>query len=530
MPITPDWNNPYPTVRRPLLARNVVCTSQPLAAQAGLRMLLAGGNAVDAALAAAITLPIVEPISNGLGSDAFAIVWDGGQLHGLNGSGRAPMAWTADYFRGQASIPSRGWNSVTVPGAVSTWVALSQRFGKLPFARLFEPAIDYARNGFPVSAFIARSWAAQVAELASQPGFAQAFMPGGRAPAMGEIFRLPAAARTLELIAATKGEAFYRGELADRISRHAAECGGAMTTRDLSAHGCDWCGTLSQDYRGLTVHELPPNGQGIVCLLALGILSHLDMAAYPVDSADSLHLQIEALKLAFADAYRHVADPRFMELKPSSLLDPDYLASRARLIDRRRAQDFGHGDPPRGGTVYLAAADANGMMVSMIQSNFSGFGSGVVVPETGISLQNRGAGFLLRPGHPNEVGPGKRPFHTIIPGFVTRNAQPVMTLGLMGGSMQPQGHTQLMVRIADYGQNPQAAMDAPRFRIVKGLEVNIEPGFPAETLSGLAARGHHIVALPAGYMDFGCSQLIWKLQDGYVAASDARRDSLAVGF
>jgi gamma-glutamyltranspeptidase/glutathione hydrolase len=493
-------------------------------------MLLAGGNAVDAALAAAATLPVVEPISNGLGSDAFAIVWDGRTLHGLNASGRSPMGWSPHYFRGRSSMPTRGWNSVTVPGAVSAWVALSRRFGRLPFEKLFEPAIEYAAGGFPVSPFVAQSWAAQCAELAVQPGFADAFMPRGRAPAMGEIFRLPAAARTLEKIAATQGDAFYRGELAERIARHAAECGAAMTGQDLAAHACDWCGTLSQDYRDLTVHEIPPNGQGLVCLMALGILAHYDVAGLPVDGADSLHLQIEAVKLAFADAYRHVSDARFMQVEPSSLLDPDYLASRARLIDMNRAQDFGHGTPPAGGTVYLAAADAGGMMVSYIQSNFSGFGSGVVVPDTGISLQNRGAGFALRPGHPNEVGPGKRPFHTIIPGFVTRAGKPLMTLGLMGGSMQPQGHTQLMVRIADYGQNPQAAVDAPRFRVVQGLEVNVEPGFPPDTLRELSTRGHRIMALPAGYMDFGCSQLVLALENSYFAASDARRDSLAVGF
>jgi gamma-glutamyltranspeptidase/glutathione hydrolase len=264
--------------------------------------------------------------------------------------------------------------------------------------------------------------------------------------------------------------------------------------------------------------------------MALGILAHHDVASLPVDGADSVHLQIEAVKLAFADAYRHVSDAGFMQVEPSSLLDPDYLALRARLIDMKRAQEFGHGTPPAGGTVYVAAADAGGIVVSYIQSNFSGFGSGVVVPDTGISLQNRGAGFVLRPGHPNEVGPGKRPFHTIIPGFVTRAGKPLMTLGLMGGSMQPQGHTQLMVRIADYGQNPQAAVDAPRFRVVQGMEVNLEPGFPPDTLRELSARGHRIVALPAGYMDFGCSQLVLALENSYFAASDARRDSLAVGF
>ncbi|MCC6473280.1 MAG: gamma-glutamyltransferase family protein [Burkholderiales bacterium] len=524
-----DWRNPYPTPRRPTVGRGVVSTSQPLAAQAGARMLLAGGNAVDAALAAAITLTLVEPISNGIGSDAFAIVWDGVKLHGLNASGRSPEAWTPEYFAGQSSVPLRGWNSVTVPGAVSGWVALAERFGKLPFEKHFEPAIDYAANGFPVSPYVAQRWQAESLELAAQPGYAEAFLPGARAPQMGETFRLPAAARTLERIAHTRGEAFYRGELAERIAAHAAANGGAMTASDLAAHGCDWCDTLSQDYRGLAVHEIPPNGQGIVCLMALGILAHLDLDRYPVDSPQSVHLQIEAVKLAFADAYRYVADPRFMEIGAQSLLDPSYLKQRSRLVRMRQAQDFGHGTPPRGGTVYLAAADAGGMMVSMIQSNFAGFGSGVVVPGTGISLQNRGAGFVLTPGHPNRVGPRKRPFHTIIPGFVTRDGEPLMTLGLMGGSMQPQGHTQLMVRMGDYAQNPQAALDAPRFRILGGLKIAFEAAFPAKTLAALARKGHEVVTAQPGECDFGCSQLVLRLPGGYAAASDARRDSLAVG-
>jgi len=524
-------DTPYPTRRRPTLARNVVSTSQPLAAQAGLRMLLAGGNAVDAALGAAITLIVVEPISNGLGSDSFAIIWDGKKLHGMNASGRAPAAWTPEYFKGQKAMPVRGWNSVSVPGAVSAWAELSKRFGKLPFEKLFEPAIDYAANGFPVSPFIAARWELQVPELRVQPGFAEAFMPGGRAPRAGEIFRFPDQAKTLQRIAETRGEAFYHGEFAEKIEAHAKANGGAMTRADLAAHTNDWPGTISQEYRGLTVHEIPPNTQGIVCLMALGMLSHFDMADHPVDSPDCAHLQIEALKLAFADVYRYVGDLKAMtDIGPKGLLDADYLAARAKLIDRKRAQNFGHGAPPKGGTVYLTAADAGGMMVSMIQSNFMGFGSGVVVPGTGISLQNRGSGFVLEPGHPNRVAPGKRPFHTIIPGFVTKNGEPVMSFGLMGGTMQAQGHTQMMVRMGDYGQGPQGAIDGPRFRIVKGMEVNFEHEWPKATLAELAARGHKVVELPEGYMDFGCAQIAHRLEDGYLAASDPRRDSLAVGY
>jgi gamma-glutamyltranspeptidase / glutathione hydrolase len=396
-------------------------------------------------------------------------------------------------------------------------------------AALFERAIRYAEGGYPVSPFVASRWAQQIPELRSQPGFAQAFMPEGRAPAIGELFTFREAGKTLRAIAESRGEAFYRGELAQRIEAYSVACGAGMRASDLAAFQPEWVEPIAMDYNGLTTHEIPPNGQGIVCLMALGMLAHLEVARHPVDSAASVHLQIEALKLAFADAYRYVGEPRAMTVPVSALLDRDYLAARARLIDAKRAQNFGHGRPPGSGTVYLTAADADGMMVSMIQSNFSGFGSGVVVPGTGISLQNRGSGFTLERGHPNEVGPGKRPFHTIIPGFVTRGGEALMTLGLMGGTMQAQGHTQLMVRMTDYGQSPQAAIDAPRFRIVQGMEINFER-FPAQTMRDLAAMGHQVVELAPGYMDFGCAQIIRALDDGYAAASDARRDSLAVGF
>jgi len=526
--MTPWQTSAYATFHRPTFARNMVSTSQPLAAQAGARVLAKGGNAMDAALATAITLTVVEPISNGLGSDAFAIVWDGKSLHGLNASGRAPAAWTPEYFKGK--IPTRGWNSVTVPGAVRAWVTLSERFGELPFEELFETAIGYARDGFPVSEFISRRWDLQVPELKVQPGFAAAFMPNGRAPRPGEGFRIPDAASSLELIARTRGEAFYRGELAERMAAHARDCDAAMTVADLAAHTDEWVTPLSIDYRGYRLHEIPPNGQGIVALIALGILANFDLAGRPVDSADSVHLQIEAVKLGLADAYRYVADPLAMDVAAERLLDPAYLKSRAALIDHARAQDFGHGTPPRGGTVYLAAADAAGRMVSFIQSNFMGFGSGVVVPGTGISLQNRGSGFVTTAGHPNCVAPGRRPFHTIIPGFVTRDGKPVMTLGLMGGTMQSQGHTQLMVRMADYGQSPQSAIDGPRFRIVHGLEVNFEGAFPQSTLAELARRGHRVAELGEAYMDFGCAQIIRRGDDGYVGCCDMRRDSISIGL
>lgn len=521
------WELPYAWPRKPVLATNVVCTSQPLAAQAGLRMLADGGSAVDAAIAAAITLTVVEPVSNGIGSDAFAIVWDGRELHGLNASGRSPAAWMPEYF-GTDGVPLLGWNAVTVPGAVSAWVELHAKFGKLPFGRLFEPAISYARNGFLLSPTVADQWGAQVPLFEAQPGFAEAFMPGGRAPHAGELVRLPDHAGTLEAIAATNGETFYRGELAAKLEAHSTANGGAMRAGDLAEHRADWVGTISVDYRGYTVHEIPPNGQGIVALIALGILENFDMASLPVDSADSVHLQIEAVKLAFADAQAFVSDIDHMAVSPECLLDEDYLRRRAALIDLDHAKPASAGTP-RGGTVYLTAADSAGVMVSMIQSNYMGFGSGVVVPGTGIALQNRGADFVVQQGHPNQVGPRKRPYHTIIPAFLTKDGAPVMSFGVMGGPMQPQGHVQVVGRIVDHRQNPQAACDGPRFRWAHGQQVYCEAGFPASTLEGLRQRGHELASTD-DYNQFGSCQAIWRLDDGYLAVSDPRRDGQAAGI
>lgn len=521
---------PYPSQRMPILARNVVATSQPLAAQAGLQMLFQGGNAVDAALAAAITLTVVEPTSNGIGSDAFAILWDGSELHGLNASGRSPGALTPERFRGQDRVPLRGWDAVTVPGAVSAWVELSERFGKLPFDKLFEPAIHYARGGFLVSPVTAAAWERAPEMFSDFPEFVRGFLPNGRAPKAGEVFEYEDQARTLERIAETRGEAFYRGDLAQRMAAHARESGALLTEADLAEHRVDWVGTLSQEYHGVELHEIPPNGQGLAALLALGILEHHPVEDYSVDSADWLHVQIEAMKLAFADAHRYVSDPATMDVEASALLDKAYLAERAKEIDMKRAKDPDHGVPKRGGTVYLTAADAGGMMVSFIQSNYYGFGSGVVVPGTGISLQNRGAGFTLEAGHPNEVGGGKRPFHTIIPGFLTRNGQPLTSFGVMGGPMQPQGHVQMVLRLHDSEQNPQTASDAPRWRVAEGLEVRVEPGFRSEVVDDLRSRGHHISEDDSAFGGFGGAQLIQRVEGGYVVGSDHRKDGQAVGF
>lgn len=515
----------------PVLARNVVATSQPLATQAGLQMLYRGGNAVDAALAAAITLTVVEPTSNGIGSDAFAILWDGKELHGLNASGRSPAALTPERFRGKQVVPPYGWDAVTVPGAVSAWVALSERFGRLPFKALFEPAIRYARDGFVVSPMTAQAWSRAASAFAGFPDFVAAFLPKGRAPKAGELFRFADQARTLERIAETKGEAFYSGDLAERIAAQARASDALLTEADLASHQADWVGTISQSYRGVELHELPPNGQGLAALLMLGILEHYPVADYPVDSADSLHVQIEAMKLAFADAHRYVADPQAMDASTEDLLSGDYLTGRARCINMRRAQNPGYGVPRHGGTVYLSAADESGMMVSFIQSNYQGFGSGVVVPGTGISLQNRGAGFTLEAGHPNQVGGSKRPFHTIIPGFLMRRGQPLMSFGVMGGPVQPQGHAQMVIRLRDYGQNPQAACDAPRWIILGGLEVAVERGFKGEVLENLRKRGHILTeSPPTGDLFFGGAQLVYRLEQGFFAASDHRRDGQAVGY
>ncbi len=528
-----SWDLPYHSQRSPLLARNIVATAQPLAAQAGLRMLLKGGNAVDAAVATAITLTVVEPTMNGIGGDAFALVWAEGRLHGLNASGRAPTAWSAARFAQRESMPTEGWDSVTVPGAVSGWAALSERFGRLPFVDLFEPAIEYAERGYLVSPVIAWQWSNAIDRLRNQPGYREAFMPGGLAPGPGEVFRFPYQGRALRQIAETRGEAFYRGDLAAKIAAASAAQGGAMTKDDLAAHRADWVEPIDVEYKGHRLHEIPPNGQGIAALMALGMLGELEVARHPVDSVDSIHLQIEAMKLAFADVYRHVSDPATMKVRSGDLLNPDYLKQRAHLVDPARATDFGPGSPASSDTVYLATADADGMMVSYIQSNYMGFGSGVVVPGTGISLQNRGACFTLQPGHPNQVGAGKRPFHTIIPAFLTRDGKPLMSFGVMGGDMQPQGHLQVTVRMLDYGQNPQAAADAPRWKVSKNGEVLLEPNIPSAVVEGLRNRGHRVRVSMRGEVEigsYGSAQLIYRVEGGYVAGSEGRRDGQAVGF
>ena len=528
-----NWDFPSTSQRMPVLAGNVVCTSQPLASSAGLRMLARGGNAIDAALAAAVALTVVEPCMNGIGGDVFAMVWDGRQLHGLNASGRAPRRWTREHFSRYEKMPTHGWDTVTVPGTVSGWRALSQRFGALPFADLFEPAIRYARDGHWVSPTVSRQWQEQLPLVGSIPGFAAAFAPGGRAPLAGERFICPGQADTLETIARSGGADFYQGRIAAAIAAHALATGGLIDETDLGEHQADWVAPIGASYRDIELHEIGPNGQGIAALMALGILEATGLCLPPVDSANFYHPQIEAMKLALADVYRYVGDVSAMRpVTAEHLLDTGYLRSRSRLIDPAAVSFPGAGAPHTGGTVYLTAADERGMMVSLIQSNYLGFGSGIVVPDTGIALHNRGAGFTVAHGHPNEVAPGKRPFHTIIPAFLMRDGAPVMSFGVMGGSMQAQGHLQVTVRVAGCGQNPQAAIDAPRWRLLDdNASVSVEWNFPTEAIAGLRALGHTVQVAERFASGFGGAQAIMRIDaGGYLGASDPRKDGHAVGM
>lgn len=513
-----------------MLASRVVATGQPLAAQAGLDAMDAGGNAVDAAIAAAAALTVVEPTANGLGSDAFAIVWDGERLHGLNASGRSPASATLDRLGDVERVPSLGWPAVTVPGAVSAWRALSKRFGKLPFDRLLKRAIAYAESGYGVSPMCANGWKRAVERYRKFEPWMRTFAPSGEAPVAGQVVRLPDHARTLRSIAESAGESFYRGSLAAEIVRAANEGGGWIAAQDLASHEPIWVDPWSVDYRGVQLHELPPNGQGVVALEASGILARFDVSTLAPDCPDLVHLQIEAVKAAFADARARVADPALGLERARELIAPDFLAARAAEVDPRRAREWGAAELKPGGTVYLCTADDSGMMVSFIQSNYEGFGSGIVIPGTGIAMQNRAACFVTDPAHPNGYGPSKRPYQTIIPGFITRDGSALAAFGVMGGFMQPQGHLQVLSRLIDQRLNPQAALDAPRFQVMDDGRVALEPGLPRETLEELERRGHRLDPRDESSVVFGGGQIIWRLDDGIlVGGSDSRRDGQAVG-
>ncbi|MBM43759.1 MAG: gamma-glutamyltransferase, partial [Phycisphaerae bacterium] len=510
-------------------ASSMVATSQPLAAIAGLDVLGNGGNAVDAALAAAMALAVVEPCSNGIGSDAFAVVHHDGALHGLNASGRCPAAWTPGHFSRYDGMPTLGWDSVTVPGAVSGWVALADRFGTMPLTNLVEHAARHARDGYQVSPQAAASWKRSADRFKDFPAWQSTFAPDGRTPGAGERFTCPDQARTLEEIASTNGASFYEGDLADGILRASRSENGLLEAEDLASHRAEWVDVLGMDYRERRLHELPPNGQGIVALVAAGILDRHDASRLEPDDPLLLHLQIESMKHAFATCKPELGCPGTMDCNVDSLLEGSSLDALADLIDPAQAHDPGHVVVTDASTVYLAVADANGMMVSFIQSNYMGFGSGVVIPGTGIAMQNRGACFIQDPGHPNEVRGGRRPYHTIIPGFITREGVAETAFGVMGGHMQPQGHLQVLSRMVDHGQNPQAALDAPRWRIDRGRRVHLEPGFAESTIQGLRDRGHEIELADACSVQFGGGQVIRRVAGGYVGGSDSRRDGLAIG-
>ncbi|HEX3050411.1 MAG TPA: gamma-glutamyltransferase family protein [Aggregatilineaceae bacterium] len=533
IPYYPYPYPPYRCLRRPLFAPNgVVATSQPLAAQAGLSMLLRGGNAVDAAVAAAITLTVVEPASCSMGGDVFALVWDGKMLHGLNGSGRSSAALTADLLRqrGHTEMPDNGWPSTTVPGAPAAWYDLHARFGKLPFAQLFEPAINYAERGFPVAPIAQYDWQWSLAKLPVGPEFEPCravFAPNGQAPQVGEHWYSEDMARSLRLVAETNTQAFYQGDLADSIVAFSRATGGFFSLDDLTQHTSAWVDPISTTYRGVKIWEIPPNGQGLAALLALNILEGFDLPSR--ESAESYHLQIEAMKLAYADAKRYIADPASMDISVEALLSKDYAAVRRRLIGAH-ALIPESGAPIQSDTAYLCTADSDVLMVSLIESTFSGFGSGIVIPGTGIVLQNRGSGFTLEPDHPNGLAPRKRPYHTIIPGFLTRQGEPIGPFGVMGGHMQPQGHVQVVVNTVDYGFDPQVALDAPRWFWWSDRYLKVEPTVDPSLVQRLSERGHE-VDVDSDIDIFGRGQAIWRLPSGgYIAGSDSRADGCAIGY
>ncbi len=513
--------------------RNAAATSQPLATAAALEIMQQGGNAIDGAVAAAAVLNVTEPHMTGMGGDAFSIVWlaETGELVGIDASGRSGSGMSVEALRarGHDRVPGSGAEAVTVPGAVSGWNALVARYGNLTLAEVLQPAIRIASEGFPVTPVIARQWAGATEKLARDEGARATYLVDGeRAPRAGEWHTNPDIARSFQRIADEGPGVLYGGSLGRELVDGLAELGGFLTLEDLAAHQPRWVEPLSTDFRGYTVWELPPAGQGIAALEMLELLEPMDLEGMGHNSADYLHHLIEVKKLAFADLHRYVSDADHMEIDPVSLLNPGYIDARRALIDPRVAADrVGPGRAVTDSeTIYLTVADADGNMVSFINSVYSGFGSGVVIPGTGFALQNRGAGFVIDDGHPNQVAPRKRPFHTIIPGFVTRDGEPVMAFGLMGGSMQPQGHAQLLLNMLVFGMDPQEAVDAARFRHLSGTRVAIER-IGDEVAADLEARGHELADWRR--TDFGGAQVILKLEKGWAAASEPRKDGHAAG-
>lgn len=527
----------------------MVCAAQPLAVQAGLDVLKAGGTAVDAAIAVNACLGLMEPTANGLGGDLFAIVWDPKtrKLVGLNASGRAPLALTAEKVppESDGTVPLYSPYSWTVPGCADGWFELHAKYGKLPMKRLLEPAAKFAEEGFPLSPVIAENWASSVKRFGEKPGFKEVFMPNGHAPAEGEIFKNPALAKTLRLLSEKGRDAYYKGPIAEALVAYSKANGGFFAMEDFARHHSTWDAPISTDYRGYTVWELPPNSQGLAALQLLNLIEGYNLKSMGRESADFWHVMVEAKKIAFADRARYYADPAFAKVPVAELLSKDYARQRAAMIDMKKAAlTDSPGDLAaisKGGTTYLCTADQNGMMVSLIQSNYTGFGSGYVVPETGFGLQDRGGCFSLKAGHPNRLEPGKRPFQTIIPAFVTKNGEPMMAFGLMGGDMQPQGHVQVLVNLFDFGMNLQEAGDAIRFHhtdsseptstvMTDGGVLHIEDGLPKAVLDELARRGHKLE--PEAVGAYGGYQAIWRdpKTGVYSGATEKRKDGCALGY
>lgn len=526
-----NLTKPFKGERQPVFAQNgVVATSQPLAANAGLEILKKGGNAVDAAIATAAALTVVEPTSNGIGSDTFAIVWMNGELHGLNSSGPAPKSMTVEAVKalGHEEMPKHGLLPITVPGAPAAWAALSKKFGRLPFEELLEPAIRYAEDGFPISPVLGYNWKASYKsykEKLKESYFVEwfrVFAPNDRSPEVGEVWRSPDHAKTLRKIATSYAEDFYRGEIAQTIDAFMNQNGGFLSAEDLAAYEPEWVKPVSVNYRGYDVWEIPPNGHGIVATMALNIYQHAcDKPLW--QSASTYHKQLESMKLAFTDGKAFITEREDMPIDVNYLLSNEYAEKRASLIGEEAIMP----EPveiPRGGTVYLATADKEGNMVSFIQSNYMGFGSGIVIPGTGISLQNRGADFSLDESNPNVLKPGKRTYHTIIPGFLTKDGEAVGPFGVMGGYMQPQGHFQVVSHMIDFGLNPQAALDMPRWQWLGDMKFSVEPEFPLYLVKELASRGHKI-EYNYDSNSFGRGQIIWRMPNGvYVAGTESRTD------
>jgi gamma-glutamyltranspeptidase/glutathione hydrolase len=529
----------FPSRRSAVMSRRgIVATSQPLAAQAGISMLQKGGNAIDAAIATAAALNVVEPMSTGLGGDAFALIYlaKTRELKALNASGRAPYAATLETMRklGHKTMPQVGIHSVTVPGTLDGWCTLLEAYGTMTLKEVLAPAIRLAEEGFPVTEVISHSWHVHSEKLRQNPAAVRTYLPKGRAPGAGEIFVQPNLAQTLGAIGEQGRDAFYEGDIADLIIACSESLGGLFTKRDLKDHKSTWVKPISVNYRGYDICECPPNGQGLIALLVLNILEGYDLRSLGHNSAGYLHLLVEAIKLAFADGDRYIADPDFADVPVKGLLSKSYAEKRKALISPDRAISAPTADVPEDGdTVYLATIDSEGNSVSFINSLYNAFGSGVVVEGAGICLQNRGGLFSLEVGHRNVIAPHKRPYHTIIPGMVFKDGKLLYTFGVMGGFQQPQGHVQLLANLIDFGMGVQTALDAPRFRYYPGRGCAFEPGIPSAVIADLKKRGHPIVTLDDPYsQQFGGGQVIMlSLENGaYIAGSDPRKDGCAIGL